>query len=466
MKKTKVRKVLVYLFLIAFCVTSMLPASWASACKTSAFDYKEALKDSILFYDAQKCGNDVAVNNVFDWRGACHTTDGQDIGIDLTGGFHDAGDHMKFGITQGYAASVLGWSLYEYQKDFEKSGNKAKILSTLKSFTDYFLKSHPEKDVFYYQVGDGNIDHTYWGAPETQSDPRPVLGIADSTRPASDICGMTSAALSIMYLNYKKIDKKYAEKCLLAAQELYDMGKNYKGIGNGQGYYNSYSYVDDLAWAATWLGIAKKDKSYIKEAESYLYDENGNARERFFKSQWTMCWDDMSIPVMLKLFEEKKNKTYGKAVETNLNYWMESVPTTPGGLKLLSAWGPLKYAVNESMIALLYYKQTGKNVYRDFAKSQIDYILGDNPGNMSYIIGFGENFPKHPHHRAANGYTSDEVFNNYEAKHQLTGALVGGPDSNDNFDDSTMNFICADVSIDFNAGLVGALAGISKYYKH
>ena len=55
-------------------------------------DYQEALKYSILFYDANKCDRDVAADNVFDWRGPCHVDDGKDLNLDLTGGFHDAGD--------------------------------------------------------------------------------------------------------------------------------------------------------------------------------------------------------------------------------------------------------------------------------------------------------------------------------------------------------------------------------------
>ena len=64
-----------------------------------------------------------ATNNVFDWRGPCHTTDGSDIGIDLTGGYHDAGDHVKFGLPQAYTAAILGWSLYEYKDVFDSTGD-------------------------------------------------------------------------------------------------------------------------------------------------------------------------------------------------------------------------------------------------------------------------------------------------------------------------------------------------------
>lgn len=146
--------------------TSLIPAGSTFAASTN--DYSTALKDSIIFYDANKCGKDVANNNFFEWRDACHVNDGEDVGLDLSGGYHDAGDHVKFGLPQGYAAAVLGWSLYEFKDSFDATGNTAKMYEQLKYFTDYFLKSHPNANTFYYQVGEGNDDHTYWGAPEVQ----------------------------------------------------------------------------------------------------------------------------------------------------------------------------------------------------------------------------------------------------------------------------------------------------------
>lgn len=37
---------------------------------------------------------------------------------------------------------------------------------------------------------------------------------------------------------------------------------------------------------------------------------------------------------------------------------------------------------------------------RMWAKGQIDYMLGDNPNGRSYVVGFGNNPPTQPHHRA------------------------------------------------------------------
>src|SRR5262245_41201483 len=94
------------------------------------FNYADALRVAIEFFDANKCGPDAGVDNVFSWRGACHTTDGNMASppLDLTGGFHDAGDHVPFGLPQGFSASLLGWTLYEYRAEFDRANLTPKTL--------------------------------------------------------------------------------------------------------------------------------------------------------------------------------------------------------------------------------------------------------------------------------------------------------------------------------------------------
>ncbi|TYQ15557.1 UNVERIFIED_CONTAM: endoglucanase Cel9M [Acetivibrio alkalicellulosi] len=455
------KKTCVMLTIATMLFTSLFTVIYLSA--SGGYDYSTALNYSIIFYDANKCGPEAGNDNFFSWRGACHTTDGSVRGLDLAGGFHDAGDHIKFGLPQAYSASVLGWALYEYKDVFDSTGNTDKLLSTLKHFTDYFLKCYPEPGTFYYQVSDGQIDHTYWGAPEEQTGPRPVPYVADESNPASDVLGLTSAALTKMYLNYKNIDADYANECLRVAKELYQMGKNNPGHYKLGAYYRSNSFWDDLAWAATWLYVAENDNSYLPEIDSYL-SNNTFLGQTPFENKWTMCWDDMYMAVFCKMAELTGEQKYINAMNYNLDYWMNSLTTTPDGLRHLDVWGALRYASAEAMLAMLYYEQTGNESLKEFAKSQIDYALGDNKNNMSYLIGFGSNYPKHPHHRAANGYTYAGGENSNPAKHLLVGALVGGPDAQGNYVDDVNLFQHTEVAIDYNAGFVGALAAITKYY--
>jgi len=173
----------------------------------------------------------------------------------------------------------------------------------------------------------------------------------------------------------------------------------------------------------------------------------------------------MYIPVFVKLSELTGDELYKGAVEYNLNYWLDTLATTPGGLKYLHYWGCLRYAAASSMIAAIYYKQNPDPKYINMLKTQIDYILGDNPANMSYVVGMGNKWSQHPHHRAAQGGQGyADNANTTPAKYVLLGALIGGPDVNDNFIDSVVEYQYTEVALDYNAGFVGALAAVVKHY--
>lgn len=449
--------------LIAGC--QVLPMGVRPVKAASNFNYTDAFAKSILFYEASWCGQD-AGNNRIKWRGPCHEEDGKDVGLDLTGGFHDAGDHVKFGLPQGYAASTLGWSYYEFKDAFAAKGQDKYMLNILKHFTDYFLKCYPNKTTFYYQCGDGTTDHSYWGPPELQKTSRPTLYAATPSAPASDVCGEAAAALALMSINYKAEDSKYADKCLTAAKNLYDFAKTYRGLSKSGGFYDSSSYLDDLSWAGIWLYEATNDKSYMTDIQGFL-KEKGIDGNNGYSNHWTQCWDDVFGGVFLKLAQITDNPQYKKIAEENLDYWMNSIATTPGGLKSLTGWGTLRYTAAECMLAEVYYKTTKVDKYINFAKSQVDYILGDNPEKMSYEVGFGSKYPKFPHYRAASGRLEGEIGNESKTqpeKHLLYGALVGGPDNSDKYVDDVDEYEHSEVAIDYNAGFVGALAGMTEYY--
>lgn len=46
----------------------------------------------------------------------------------------------------------------------------------------------------------------------------------------------------------------------------------------------------------------------------------------------------------------------------------------------------------------------------------------------------------------------------------LIGALVGGPDQYDNYDDQRSDYIKNEVATDYNAGFQSAVAGLLQYY--
>jgi endoglucanase len=422
-------------------------------------NYEDALAKSVQFFDANRCGPTVATNNAFPWRTACHTTDGSTVGLDLSGGFHDAGDHVKFGLPQTWTAATLGFALYEFKESFDKSNATTKTLSTIKHFTDFFLKCNVNANTFYYNVGDGNADHGYWGAPELQTGTRLVIA-ATPSKPASDVCGEASAALALMYLNYKSIDAAYATQCLNAAKQIYQNGKTNLGRsddgGNGS-FYKSSSHFDDLSWAAIWLSIATADQSYLTPVDAWLDIKNDQGDNNYDK-HWAPAWDDVTIFALLKMYQLTGTQKYYDGVINNLQWYRDKCTRTPAKLPWLSEWGVLRYASAEAGVGYLAAQKFEYAGFLSTADLTINYALGSNPRNSSYITGWGTNPPVHPHHRA------NEPVRGGPTK-GIIGALVGGPGVSDDYIDNVEDFRKNEVALDYNASFILGLAG-RIYFKY
>ena len=134
----------------------------------------------------------------------------------------------------------------------------------------------------------------------------------------------------------------------------------------------------------------------------------------------------------------------------------------------MSEWGSARLNAAMQMCALSATKNSSAD-YSTWAQGQMDYILGDNPANTCFVVGYASNSAKNPHHRAASGYDSyDEMGTNTTVASDaetLVGALVGGPsDAGGTYSDVITDYVCNEVACDYNAGLVGAAAGLYEIY--
>jgi hypothetical protein len=429
------------------------------------YNYGEALQKSILFYKANRLGN-LPDNYILPWRTDAAMTDGADVGLDLTGGWADAGDGVKFGHPMSYAAAQLGWAVYEYRSAFEQSGQLDDILDEIKWATDYFIKAHPNANELYYDCGYGESDHSVWAPHELLEylTDRKSFKV-DTSTPGSDVASQTAAALAIASIIFTPADPVYADKCLTHAKQLFSFADTYRGKNPLDNFYQSGSYLDDLTWAAVWLYLKTNDTTYLDKAKSYIPITSLGGHH-------THCWDDVSYGAALKLAQITKDASYVKVVETNLDWWLPGggLTYTPGGLAWLSDWGSLRYASTAAFLAFVWSDDTTvgtaskKQAYREFAERQINYALGDNPRNGSFEVGFGANAPKHPHHRTAHGswlsMPSVPAFH----RHILYGALVGGPGSDEKYADDVTDYTHNEVACDYNAGFVGSLAKMYGMY--
>ncbi len=432
--------------------TAVTPSLTANAAGSD--DYAKLLQYSLYLYDANMCGSDVGEKSGLTWRDDCHTSD------EVQGGFHDAGDHAMFGLPQGYTASSLGWSYYEFKDAYVATGQDEHLKMILDHFCDFFKKSTKlsgnSVSNFLYQKGDGTVDHSYWGPPEQQGGSRKMFWTSNG---ASDIAADYAAALALNYINFgNSEDLKYAEA-------LYNFSTQYNSVATDgpNNFYKSSGCQDEQANAAGWLYIATKNEKY----------KNDCAGKQTQYLGWVDGWDNRGLGAACVYAhitgDWGKVNSYIGGQASGSNYLF------------MDKWGSARLNTTMQFCALAATKNSNAD-FKSWAKGQMDYITGNNPANKCFVVGFASNSAKNAHHRAASGYTSYEQFNmnNWDPNgdhmnpfseygpnsHLLVGALVGGPcDASGTYHDNMGDYICNEVAIDYNAGFVGASAGLYYFYK-
>ncbi|MBO4927345.1 MAG: glycoside hydrolase family 9 protein [Clostridiales bacterium] len=437
---------------------------------TGKYNYGEALQKSLLFYELQRSG-DLPENTRCNWRGDSCLHDGSDVGLDLTGGWFDAGDNVKFNLPMAYTAAMLGWSVYEDFDAYKESKQLTYALDNIRWANEYFIKCHPQDELYYYQVGNGSSDHSWWGPGECveYQMSRPSYFV-DAQHPGSAVTAETAASLAVCSILFKDVDPSFSTTCLDHAKSLYAFADKYKsdeGYTAANGFYDSWSgYYDELCWAGVWLYRATGDKAYLDKAKEYYPKANQDYN-------WALCWDDVHIGAAVLLAQETGDKTYTSAVEKHLDYWTtgtssgDRITYTPKGLAWLDSWGSLRYATTTAFVAAVYSESDvcssgKKDTYWNFAVAQAGYALGDT--GFSYQIGFGDSYPHNPHHRTAQGSYCDNMNDPSPARHILCGALVGGPDASDGYTDVVSNYNTNEVACDYNAGFTGLMAKLYTRY--
>jgi endoglucanase len=469
------------LSLLVVLTALLAPIGGVRPASAATFNYAEALQKSIWFYDAQRAGRLPAANRV-SWRGDSALNDGKDVGIDLSGGFYDAGDHVKFGLPMAFSMTMLAWGIDDYRAAYQNAGQLNALLSNLRWGTDYLIKAHPSANVLYGQVGTGGTDHGWWGPAEVNPTNRPAFKI-DSSCGGSDLAGESAAAMAASSIAFRSTDAAYADTLVTHAKQLYSFADTVRRkytdcISDAAGFYNSFSgYNDELVWGAIWLYRATNDASYLSKAQTYYANLATEQQTTTHSYRWTIAWDDKSYGCYVLLAKLTGQRQYIDDANRWLDFWTtgvngQKVRYSPGGLAFLDTWGSLRYAADTAFVALDYadwLRSSGTDAarattYHDFAKRQIDYDLGANPRGASYEVGFGTNPPRNVHHRTAHGSWSNNINEPADNRHIIYGALVGGPGVDDSYADSRQDFQKNEVALDYNAGFTGALARLYSEY--
>src|SRR5258705_1370057 len=473
--------------LVAIVVAALTVAvTRQAAAATPPFNYGEALQKAIWFYDAQRLGHLPADNRV-SWRGDAFMQDGADVGLDLTGGFADAGDHIKATFPMAHSMTTLAWGMVEYPQAYASTGQANAMLSNLRWGMDWLIKAHPSANRLVAEVGDPNVDHQLWASAEVQTYQRKTYVIA-ATCGGSDLAASAAAAFAASSIVFRASDPTYANTLLTHARQLYTFADTVRRKYSDcvpviASFYNSWSgYNDELVWGAIWLARATsgtESTTYLANAESSYANLNREGQSTFPVYTWTYDWDDKSVASEVLLA-----KVTGKAqYVTDVNRWAdyttdrtngfngEKATYSPGGQIFYNTWGSLRYATGAAWLAFIASDSGRLDTARNqrlaaFAAKQVNYTLGDNPANVSYMVRFGANYIKRPHHRTAHGSWAADFYSPVEDRHTLYGALIGGPTAaNDTYGAEDRNdFTKAEVALDYNAAYTAALGRMWMTY--
>ncbi|KAL5698341.1 cellulase [Ranunculus cassubicifolius] len=456
----------------------------------ATFDYKDALTKSLIFLEAQRSGK-LPPNHRPAWRGDSALDDGKLVNVDLVGGYYDAGDNVKYGLPMAFTVTTLAWAAINYHTELQQTGELGNVHAAIRWGTDYFLKCSSKRDRLFVQVGDPNLDHQCWMRPENMNTPRTVLKI-DTSRPGTEIAAETAAALAASSMVLRHSDKPYSHRLMNRAKRLFLFAKNHKATYDGEcPFYCSCSgYNDELLWAATWLYMATKKPMYLK----YIQEESISANVAEFS--WDLKYAGAQVLLSGLFFEgEKSLENFKKQADNFICSVLPGSPyqrvfISPGGLINLRDGANTQYATSTAYLFSAYSDLLAKHNQHvvcgsqqfdashlmNFAKCQMDYILGKNPKGRSYMVGFGNNPPTKPHHRGSSVpvmSSNAEVncgmsFVNYYEKstpnpNELTGAILGGPDRYDNFFDDRKMSSMTEPCTYINSLAVGVLAKLAKH---
>ncbi|XP_071702014.1 endoglucanase 1-like [Rutidosis leptorrhynchoides] len=396
-----------------------------------------------------------------------------------------------------FTTTMLAWSIIEFGDNMKSELANAK--AALQWSSDYLLKAATATPgTLYVQVGEPNSDHHCWERPEDMDTPRNVYKIS-AQNPGSDVAAETAAALAAASIVFQNSNPSYSKMLLQTAMNVFDLADKYRGsYSDSLGsvvcpFYCSYSgYNDELLWGAAWIHRASNDASYMSYIQSNGHTDGSE------DDDFSFSWDDKraGTKVLLsKFFLENKIDEFQMYKQHSDNYICSLIPGlpnsqsyTPGGLLYKQSESNLQYVTTSSFLLLTYAKYLNSNGGRTScgstivtsdslivqAKKQIDYILGDNPMRMSYMVGFSDKYPTRIHHRGSSvpsvhdhpdRISCDDGRQYYNSgspnPNILIGAIVGGPDSNDNYGDDRSNYSESEPATYINAPFVGAVAFFS-----
>jgi peptidoglycan/xylan/chitin deacetylase (PgdA/CDA1 family) len=345
--------------------------------------------------------------------------------VDATGGWHDAGDQLKYLITGSNTTARL---LMTYQmkpggfidevnaRGLPGSNGLPDILDEARWGLEWILKLHPGPGELYHQVADDR-DHRGFKLPHEdnadygwgQNNYRPVYfatgepqGLSQYQSMATGIANLAGRSAATLALGHEVFNsipgyEHFAEHCLEAALELYSMGRDQEGYQQGNSYgapyrYEENTWEDDMEWAAAQLYKITGERHYLEEARHYAELIGAwSWMERDTAGHYEMYpFLNMGHYVLWQTGLPRDKKAAIAYYRQNLTSIQATAGKNPYGTGHLFIWCSNNLAAAVATQAMLYEEMTGSDEFRPLLQDHVNWLLGLNPWYTSMITGIPE----------------------------------------------------------------------------
>lgn len=415
--------------------------------------YGNYQEDLLAFMRQQRCG----YNPYFDE--VCHRRDGRvfyapapdSTYYDFSGGWHDAGDQLKYLITSSNATArmLLAYELApgRFADQVDGYGHPlpngiADVLDEARWGLEWILKLHPKEGWLIHQIADDrdhrgfkfphrdNADYgwgqnSYRAAYFATGQPQGLGRWKSQATGIANLAGRSAAALAMGARAWASTDEPFARKCRKAAEELYRMGREQEGYQQGNSYgapyrYNEDTWADDMEWGAAELYKLTGKEEYLRDAVRYadlIGDEGWMARDTMAHYQKYPFMNVGHFALYPHAPEGVKARLAGW-YRANIEKVLSRAETNAFRIGVPFLWCSNNLLVNFITQVELYERMSGDTSYRAAMILHRDWLFGRNPWGTSMFTGI-----------PAHGETPEDVHIPPRAllKETPAGGLIDGP---------------------------------------
>ena len=444
--------------------------------------YADALKVMSKSYYYHRCGTHVADESEWGYE-ICHLDDAPffnnpEVSMNVTGGWHDAGDYNKFSVNTALSAGLLLYAyeanpdnFWDNQLGVPESGNGIPdLLDEVRWALKWLLKMQREDGAVYHKVSQKKWIGEY--LPHTDPSTRYIFDVSSAATASF------AAAVAIGARHLKNYDPVFSQSLESAAERAWSWlsdnpdnfpaggFKNPEGVTGGQ--YDDPSDLDERLWAAIELYRLTNHERYI----SFFIE---NYRKLYLSGIPPISWRDansLALRAFLNSDSTGKYLNEKKAVQEAVIRHANIISDVHNHNSYKNLLRHNQYYWGSNSVGLAYafdliqaYKISGQTDYKNAALDQLHYILGRNPLNLSQVTGVGSAPVQHPYHQLSEMGKFNEP---------VPGMLVGGPNNhqllNDriispypakNYEDVFKNYLVNEPAINFTAILVYVTSALS-----